>query len=82
MHTDTHWQFDESRRSYSRDLYTYSQAHWLDTYEVLTTFEPMVDDYEAGNETLEECFEFNVSWFLSWAAEQAEDLRSKIAALV
>lgn len=81
MHTDTEWKFSEERRGYSRKLYSYSQAKWLDDYHTITSFEPMVDDYEAGNESIEECLHFNIEWLLSWAQEEMSHLRERIASI-
>ena len=41
----------------------------------------MVDDYAAGNESIEECLHLNIEWLLSWAQEEMSHLRERIASI-
>lgn len=48
---------------------TPAQRNWLRDYELATTFEPLMDDWLAGNETFEEMAKKSIQWFQDWASE-------------
>ena len=52
-----------TKRRYPRDLYTKAQEDWCIEYEDITTFEPLVGDYEAGNCSFEVAAEDSLIWF-------------------
>jgi hypothetical protein len=62
---------DEQRsckpREYGDDLYTEAQRQWCLRYERETTFEPLMCDYEAGNQSFVEAARRSVEWFEGWA---------------
>ncbi|MFW8695990.1 hypothetical protein, partial [Mesorhizobium japonicum] len=58
-------------RDYPENLYSQAQADWCRYYEQETSFEPAMDEYEAGNCTFTEAQDWNVAWFKRWAVETA-----------
>jgi len=61
-------------RVYPRRFYTLEQRAWCIRYECQTFFEPVMDDYEAGNQTFEEAQAWNKQWLLDWAKEAVDRL--------
>lgn len=49
--------------------YSKKQAEWCRMYERETTFEPLMCDYEAGNESFVEAAKMSISWFESWSCD-------------
>jgi len=56
-------------KKYQKCFYTAEQKKWCEDYERHTTFEPVMEEYEAGNTTFVEAAIWNVSWFESWASD-------------
>lgn len=54
---------------YQKKYYTAEQKAWCQNYHASTTFEPMMDDYEAGNVTFVKAAQDSIDWFESWAIE-------------
>jgi len=44
-----------------------AQKKWCKTYQAATGFEPLMDDFEAGNETFLEAVQKSTVWFEDWA---------------
>ena len=49
--------------------YTKRQKDWCKNYQDTTTFEPMMGDFEEGNETFQKAARRNVLWFESWSSD-------------
>jgi len=47
--------------------YSAEQIAWCKKYEKETGFEPLMFDFEAGNETFYEAARKSVGWFEDWA---------------
>lgn len=62
-------------RVYSKKLYSEEQRNWCRWYEFVTTFEPVMGEYEDGEKTFEEQVEWNHWWFNAWVKETKETLR-------
>ncbi len=45
------------------DNYTAAQRKWCDTYRSLTGFDPIMDAFEAGEESFEDSAHWNIKWF-------------------
>ncbi|CAE6820399.1 hypothetical protein R70006_06170 [Paraburkholderia domus] len=43
--------------------YTQAQQAWCENYEARTGFDPLMDDFEAGNESFYEGATKSVSWY-------------------
>lgn len=56
------------RRTYGSQ-YTPQQREWCEKYERETTFEPLMCDFEAGNETFLAAAKNSRAWFESWAGD-------------
>lgn len=56
-------------RKYPKRKYTDDQREWCQQYEHQTTFEPLMCDYEAGNESFIEAAQKSVHWFESWSSD-------------
>ena len=56
-------------RTYSKSLYSSAQRKWCKNYERVTTFEPLMCDYEAGNQTFLQAARFSVDWFAGWSSD-------------
>jgi hypothetical protein len=54
---------------FPKKLYTEEQKAWCVNYEKRTTFEPLMDDYEAGNCTFQEAANYSVRWFEDWSID-------------
>jgi hypothetical protein len=54
---------------FPKKLYSEEQKAWCVNYENRTTFEPLMDDYEAGNCTFQEAASRSVHWFESWSGD-------------
>lgn len=50
-------------------IYTPEQRAWCEEYQRQTTFEALMDDFEAGNETFIVAAKKSTAWFLRWAVE-------------
>lgn len=48
---------------------TKEQRAWCKEYELTTTFEVLMDDFHAGNETFVEAAKKSVNWFESWSSD-------------
>lgn len=48
---------------------TKAQIEWCKLYEEQTTFEPMMDDFKAGNESFVDAARKSNRWFESWASD-------------
>lgn len=46
-----------------------AQREWCKHYERETTFEPLMCDFKAGNESFEEAARKSLAWFESWASD-------------
>jgi hypothetical protein len=44
-----------------------AQREWCERYERETTFEPLMCDYLAGNQSFVEAARFSLRWFEDWA---------------
>lgn len=49
--------------------YSAEQIAWCKEYEKETGFEPLMCDFEAGNETFYEAARKSVGWFEDWAID-------------
>ena len=45
---------------------TKKQMRWCKEYEESTTFEPLMDDFLAGNETFKQAAKKSRDWFENW----------------
>ena len=54
---------------YPRNLYSAEQKAWCQKYQAETTFEPLMCDYVAGQQTFYEAARFSVDWFESWSSD-------------
>ena len=52
-----------------KNRYTKKQREWCDNYQNETTFEPLMDDFEAGNETFQKAAWRSVRWFEDWKTD-------------
>lgn len=48
---------------------TKEQREWCREYKRQTMFEPMMDDFRAGNETFLTCAKISIRWFEDWASD-------------
>lgn len=48
---------------------TKEQRAWCKEYELATTFEPLMDDFLAGNETFVQAAKKSNHWFESWSSD-------------
>lgn len=46
---------------------TPQQREWCKKYKEETTFDPLIDDFLAGEETFKEAAQKSVEWFEDWA---------------
>ena len=46
---------------------TKEQRAWCKEYEKYTTFEPLMDDFLAGNESFVTAARYSVRWFEDWS---------------
>ena len=53
----------------SKKKYTAKQKKWCKFYEETTGFEPLMSEFESGNESFEEAAKSSVSWFEDFAAD-------------
>ena len=58
--------------------YTAAERRWCEAYEAETTFEPLMCDFETGNQTFVEAANFSVKWFKDWS----NDVYLKISAAI
>jgi len=65
-------------RKYPKKHYTPEQRAWCEQYERHTTFEPLMCDYEAGNQTFVDAAQFSVRWFDLWAGDVQRIVGDKI----
>ena len=54
---------------YPKKIFTEAQIAWCKNYENETTFEPLMDDFIAGNQTFQEAAESSIHWFESWSSD-------------
>ena len=54
---------------YPKRLYTAKQKAWCIRYQDETTFEPLMGDYEAGNETFVKAAKKSLLWFEDWSSD-------------
>lgn len=47
--------------------YTKKQIEWCDNYLDATTFDPLMDQFEAGEETFQQAAQRSVHWFEQWS---------------
>ena len=45
------------------------QRQWCKEYEYRTTFEPLMDDFLAGNESFYQAAKKSLNWFVNWSNE-------------
>ena len=50
------------------EKYNLEQVAWCNKYETITFFKPIMDEFEAGNETFQQAALRNVQWFEAWSA--------------
>ncbi|CAB3735052.1 hypothetical protein LMG22037_05927 [Paraburkholderia phenoliruptrix] len=48
---------------FHKGKYTKEQQAWCENYEARTDFDPLMDDFEAGNETFYEAAQKSIRWF-------------------
>lgn len=48
---------------------TSAQTAWCREYKHQTTFEPLMDDFKAGNATFSQCAHSSVRWFEDWSTD-------------
>ena len=65
-------------REYGVKLYSQKQANWCRAYEIETSFEPVMEDYEAGTMTFREAQDWNIAWFKAWAIETHGNLERSV----
>ena len=53
----------------NENKYNLAQVAWCKNYEFITTFPPMMDEFEAGKETFNQAALRNVKWFEDWSNE-------------
>jgi hypothetical protein len=46
---------------------TKAQREWCKNYEEATTFDPLMDDFKAGNESFVDAAHKSNKWFENWA---------------
>lgn len=46
---------------------TRAQRAWCKKYRESTMFDPLIDDFLAGEETFEEAAQKSIAWFEDWA---------------
>lgn len=63
-------------RKYPASKYDTHQRIWCREYERHTTFEPLMDDYDAGNESFVEAAKKSIQWFNDWALETARAIEN------
>lgn len=51
------------------NVYTKEQRHWCRNYQEQTGFEPLMSDFEHGNESFKEAAKTSVDWFENWASD-------------
>jgi hypothetical protein len=49
--------------------YTKVQRAWCENYEARTGFDPLMDDFESGNETFRQAAQRSIRWFEDHAAD-------------
>lgn len=57
----------EEAMKFPKKLYTKIQRKWCENYQSVTGFEPLMDDYEAGNRTFQQAANLSVWWFEDWS---------------
>lgn len=55
--------------TFTKGKYTKEQKRWCSEYEKRTTFEPLMCDFEAGNESFEDAAKMSKEWFEHWASD-------------
>lgn len=55
--------------NFENGKYTKEQIEWCKNYQHETTFEPLMGDYEVGNESFQEAAYKCVVWFEMWASD-------------
>ena len=60
-------------RRYSKLKYNKAQVEWCKNYERETTFEPIMCNFEAGEQTFQEAANWNVKWFEDWSVEALQE---------
>ena len=60
-------------RKYSKRKYTQAQINWCKNYEFITGIEPMMCNFEAGEQTFQEAASWNVHWFEDWMHDAHHD---------
>lgn len=68
---------DAAIEKWPADKYDDRQREWLNYYEHETGFEPMMGDYEVGNQTFVEAALVNIDWFESWSSDALSHVSGK-----
>jgi hypothetical protein len=63
---------------FPKGKYTAEQRAWCENYESRTGFEPLMDDFEARNETFYEAATKSVSWFEDHSSDALLSVSSNI----
>lgn len=53
----------------TKKVYTADQRRWCENYEDRTGFEPLMEDFEAGDETFAQAAQKSVVWFEDWSSD-------------
>lgn len=53
----------------TKKAYTADQRRWCENYVVRTGFEPLMDDFESGDETFPQAAQKSVVWFEHWSSD-------------
>ena len=53
----------------SKSRMTKEQRKWVRDYKMHTSFEALMDDFEAGNESFYEAARKSISWFEDWSSD-------------
>lgn len=65
-----------AKTKYPKKLYSEDQKNWCSRYEADTGFEPLMDEYEAGNESFVDGAKRSLGWFSDWAEETHRKLEN------
>lgn len=60
--------------------FTKKQSEWCKFYQRQTSFEPLMDDYLAGNESFAQAAAGSIEWFSDYANETRRNLERALAA--
>ena len=59
----------KSAMKFPTGKYTKVQRAWCENYEARTGFDPLMDDFEVGNETFHQAARKSIRWFEDHAAD-------------